>query len=220
MMVTMYLSLGIFFAQNLHDNYLQYEHLECCEIIINAVQKMSLARTFARGLRSGNLFHFPRPQVANSRCLFSSGVPSLAAESNSSAPNEIDAIQLLRDSVQEDEVRLKAVGEPTETPAQGEAAPAQATVHRYITLGSMPRVGPYAGRSFEVASPELLPVQLLKLRRLVTANEVHAQTLRYKSFEKPNSRRKRLRIERTQKLFNKSYGQMVNKMKKYWKMGY
>ncbi|KAK9355692.1 hypothetical protein V1523DRAFT_404371 [Lipomyces doorenjongii] len=182
---------------------------------------MSMARNFARGLRSGNLPRFLRPQVANSRCLFSSGVPSLATESNNSVPNErVDAIQLLRDSVQEDEVRSKPVGEPVETPAQEEATPAQATVHRYITLGSMPRVGPYAGRSFEVASPELLPVQLLKLRRLVTANEVHAQTLRYKSFEKPNSRRKRLRIERTQKLFNKSYGQMVNKMKKYWKMGY
>ncbi|KAK9375720.1 mitochondrial 37S ribosomal protein bS21m [Lipomyces chichibuensis] len=182
---------------------------------------MSTAQNFARGLRSGNLFRLLRPQIANSRCLFSSGVPWLASESNHSVPNQkVDAMQLLRDSVQADEVRSEPVGEPTEKSAQAEAVPAQATVHRYITLGSMPRVGPYAGRSFEVASPELLPVQLLKLRRLVTANEVHAQTLRYKSFEKPNSRRKRLRIERTQKLFNKSYGQMVNKMKKYWKMGY
>ncbi|KAK9248775.1 hypothetical protein V1506DRAFT_527704 [Lipomyces tetrasporus] len=181
---------------------------------------MSFIRTCARSLRSSQRSPLLRAPVASSRVLFSTTLPS-AAQPENSIPNENDvAVQVLRDSVHENKLQSEPVEQETEKPAQTETAPAQATIHRYITLGSMPRVGPYAGRSFEVASPELLPVQLLKLRRLITANEVHAQTLRYKSFEKPHSRRKRLRIERTKNLFNKSYGQMVNKMKKYWKMGY
>ncbi|KAK9324750.1 hypothetical protein V1517DRAFT_316188 [Lipomyces orientalis] len=181
---------------------------------------MSFIRTCARRLRSSQRSTLLRPPVASSCVLFSTAIPR-AAQLENPIPNENDVVvQLPRDSIHENEVQSEPVEQQTEKPAQAEAAPAQATIHRYITLGSMPRVGPYAGRSFEVASPELLPVQLLKLRRLITANEVHAQTLRYKAFEKPHSRRKRLRIERTKNLFNKSYGQMVNKMKKYWKMGY
>ncbi|KAK9239820.1 hypothetical protein V1525DRAFT_396868 [Lipomyces kononenkoae] len=180
---------------------------------------MSLIPIFGRRLRSGK-FSLLRVQFTPSRGLFSSGVR--LSEVDGSVPGDtVDARQLLRDSIQESETGSELVGKETESPAEGEATGStQATVHRYITLGSMPRVGPYAGRSFEVASPELLPLQLMRLRRLVTANEVDAQTLRYKAFEKPNHRRKRLRIERTRKLFDKSYGQMVNTMKKYWKMGY
>ncbi|KAK9460171.1 uncharacterized protein V1516DRAFT_679131 [Lipomyces oligophaga] len=87
-----------------------------------------------------------------------------------------------------------------------------------VTLANLPNLGPYAGRSVRVRRN--LNQALGQLIRITRVNEVAGLEFRYREFERPNLKRKRIARELRVKRFNKSIKQMFRLYSRYRSLGY